>query len=259
MTRRRILDVTSRKKQDNMLAHVVNDDGTENDGAITLQSNIVLACLFVPTARRTRTNITDPQLRNSAKTFSVGYKERVDMFVQGGGAWQWRRIVFTIRSGSLLAALDGIPGKSVVENQLFLQQSSGGCQRVIGPLALPTQEAVTALLFKGQEGSDWRTPLNAKIDTSRITLVFDKLYSLNSGNESGFVRSFRHWFPTKKNLVYDDDMESNLVGDSPFSVDAKGSMGDLFVFDYIQAVVPSSGSSQQLIFSPQGTYYWHEH
>ena len=39
--------------------------------------------------------------RQRRDTFSVGYKERVQVDIHGGGVWKWRRVVFTMKGDQL--------------------------------------------------------------------------------------------------------------------------------------------------------------
>ena len=82
MTRRRILNVTSRKKVDTMLPIVVTEDVTITPGPFNAASP--LTCLFIPNARTTRTSITNPAVRNASDIFAVGYKEKVQTTKQYG-------------------------------------------------------------------------------------------------------------------------------------------------------------------------------
>ena len=74
MTTRRVLNIASRKKVDNMLPVVVAEDNVTTVGPYTSPSPLL--CLFVPNARTTRTPVTNPAVRNSSDIFAVGYKSR---------------------------------------------------------------------------------------------------------------------------------------------------------------------------------------
>ena len=131
MSSRRILSITSRKKVDNMLPVVVAEDNTTTVGPYTSASPLL--SLFIPNARQTRTSITNPAVRNVSDIFAVGYKERVQIDVMGGGTFMWRRIVFMLKGGDLRVAMDSSNAGNI-PNQLFDQTTEGGCRRVIGPL-----------------------------------------------------------------------------------------------------------------------------
>ena len=54
-------------------------------------------------------------------------------------------------------------------------------------------------------------------------------------------KTYRFWYPTRKNLIYADDEYGGLVFDrgAAVSVDSRLGMGDLYVYDVAYAVVPS--------------------
>jgi len=35
-------------------------------------------------------------------------------------------------------------------------------------------------------------------------------------------------------------------------------MGDLYVYDIVYLAVPASSGNASMLWSPEGTYYWHE-
>ena len=169
MSSRRILNVTSRKKVDNMMPIVVDEESAVTVGPFTSPSPLL--CVFVPNARTTRTPITNPAVRNSSDIFAVGYKEKVRLDVQGGGTFMWRRIVFMLKGDDLRRFMDSSDAGNI-PNQLFDQTTEGGCRRVIGPLLGVTnaQEELQKYVFRGQENVDWADQFTAPIDTRRSTL-----------------------------------------------------------------------------------------
>jgi hypothetical protein len=113
------------------------------------------------------------------------------------------------------------------------------------------------LLYKGLAGKDWDDLIVAPVDTSRISVKFDKTWTIQSGNSNGVVRERKLWHPMNKNIVYDDDENGDVEQASYFSVDSKAGMGDYYVVDIIQ---PGTGatSSDLLQISTNSTLYWHE-
>lgn len=130
--------------------------------------------------------------------------------------------------------------------------------RSISLLPAPQYIRVRDELFDGQEGVDWVDQFLAKVDTTRVTLHSDKIVTINPGNESGAARAYKLWYPTRKNLVYDEDEAGSAKATSYISTKGKPGMGDLLVYDFIQLVVAPASGTPNLLFYPQGTYYWHE-
>ncbi len=119
-----------------------------------------LMCLFVPNARTTRTSITNPAVRNSSDIFAVGYKERTQITVDGGGTLMWRRVVFYLKGEDLRQAMNSSNAGNI-PGQLYNQTTEGGCRRVIGALEGTTnaREELQAYVFRGQMGVDWSSEL----------------------------------------------------------------------------------------------------
>jgi len=258
MSSRRILNVTSRKKVDNMMPVVVDEASEVTVGPFSSPSPLL--CLFVPNARDTRTPITNPAVRNSSDIFAVGYKEKVRIDVLGGGTFMWRRIVFMLKGDDLRRAMDSSDAGNI-PNQLFDQTTEGGCRRVIGPL-LGVTNAQTELqhyVFRGQEDVDWADQFTAPIDTRRVTVKYDKMRVIRPGNDTGASRLYRFWHPIRRTISYEDDLESDVVGDRPFSTAGLRGVGDMYVMDImaITNLTPDAPETSYR-FSPEGSFYWHE-
>lgn len=258
MTTRRVLNIASRKKQDNMLPVVVAEDNVTTVGPYTSPSPLL--CLFVPNARTTRTPVTNPAVRNSSDIFAVGYKERVRIDILGGGTFMWRRIVFMLKGSDLRVAMDSSNAGNI-PNQLFDQTTEGGCRRVIGPLLGVTnaQDELQSYVFRGQEDTDWADQFTAPLDTRRITVHSDKLRTIRPGNDTGASRLYKCWYPIRRTIAYEDDLESDVVGDRPFSTAGLRGVGDMYVMDImgITNLTPDAPETSYR-FSPEGSFYWHE-
>lgn len=258
MSRRTILNVTSRKKVDNMMPVVIDESNVHTNGPYTSASPLL--CLFVPNARDTRTPVTNPAVRNSSDIFAVGYKEKVQIDVNGGGTFMWRRIVFMLKGNDLRTAMDS-SDQGNIPGQLYDQTTEGGCHRVIGPLLGVTnaQEELQSYVFRGQDGTDWSNQFTAPVDTRRITVKSDRTRVIRPGNETGASRIFNLWYPIRRTISYEDDMESDTVGDRPFSTAGLRGVGDMYIMDIM--AITSGGNDTPLTeykFSPEGSFYWHE-
>jgi len=238
-----------------MMPGVIDPAGTFNLNPLTTTTGFT--SLYMPSARRLGLSSEGESTRQRQSTFSVGYKEKTQVDIVGGGVWKWRRIVFTYKG----RALYGEDPSWIVP--YFNKATNSEAVDMVRAIAQPTLPQATALrnvIYDGFEGGDWGSEFTAKLDTSRITPRYDRTISFNPGNESGMSRTFRFWHPTRKNLVYDDDEDDAepTDGGSPVSVSGKPGMGDLYVYDIVYNVVPAVAGNQQLTFNPEGTYYWHE-
>lgn len=258
MTRRSILNVTSRKKVDSMLPVVITEDMNVTPGP---WSNATpLMCLFVPNARTSRTSITNPAVRNASDIFAVGYKERVQITLNGGGTFMWRRVVFFLKGEDLRHGMDSSEAGNI-PGQLYNQTTEGGCRRVIGALEGTTnaREELQAYLFRGQMGLDWSSELTAPIDTRRVTVQSDRTRVIRPGNDTGASRLYNLWYPIRRTISYEDDLESNVVGDRPFSTAGLRGIGDMYIMDVMSIVTDQTEEPfTTYTFSPEGSFYWHE-
>lgn len=251
MSRRRILNITATKKHDNMRPVVVPATGPLVPGPLVTTNGF--ASLYCPSARPLSESAADNQ-RTRPKTFSTGYKERLTVSVRTGAVWRWRRIVFTTKDtrfydqvGDLVPWLDQAPGAD-------RSNMARGIHLVAGQQYVRIRD----ILYDGQEGVDWSNEFTAKVDTTRVTLLSDKTRTINPGNETGATRMYNCWYPTRKNLVYDDDESGSTKAANYISTRSKLGMGDLMVYDVVVCAINAPGNTQDLAFSPEGVYYFAE-
>lgn len=252
VSRKRLLNITSVKKHDNMRAVVRNPDNTVTSGPISVGTGF--ASLYMPSARAFSTTDYAESHRTKQSTFSVGYKEAVSINCTTGGIWKWRRVVFSTKDAAFYNQVgDNLPWTDLSTGDV------GSMARSISLLPAAQYIRIRDLLFDGQEGTDWSDVFIAKVDTTRVTLHSDKVVTINPGNESGKAMTRKYWYPTRKNLVYDDDEAGLSKGVSYTSVGSKLGMGNLLVYDVVTLVIPAAGPTPaSLLFAPEGTYYWHE-
>lgn len=260
MTRRRVLDIASRKKQDNMLQWVPTDPanpagaGAPND--FNINASGVIGCfLFQPSYRTLDSDGTtkdEPQARTEQSTYARGYREVTTLRITGGAPWRRRRITFSAK---------GFPGLLTNADNLFtgdffrLYTSVGYVRMTVG-LSTTFQAIVYNTLFRGFQGQDWSSVFNAKVDNSRLTIHSDVTSTYNPGNDTGTSRIIRQWSPLNKTLVYNDDEAGITEQTSGNSTLAKAGMGDFFVIDMYQSGLVDAASG--LTINNEGTYYWHE-
>lgn len=269
MSKKRILNISSRKKRDGMrpasfpqfvTGSVINSPYNMNAGSqltvlgwcATARDNEVLATPPTPG------NIINEACRTATRCFMRGLKENIEITTSSGTAWRWRRVCFTFKSNEIIRNDAASAGLS----PLWFEDSSG-YRRGLFSLTSANAEAVAVfgnlqtLLFKGTLGIDYDSFMTAPLDTRRVNPKWDKIKTIKSGNQQGTVREFKEWHPMNKNLVYDDDENGDLETVSLLSTSGREGMGDYYVIDFF-APVASVLPSDQLIFDPTATLYWHE-
>lgn len=270
MTRKQILDLTSRKKRDTMLTwtntSATGAQTTPGPRPFTVNGARTGWTVYCPTARTLLTNGVTNQLideadRTAHTCYMVAFNEQIKIQTSSAVPWLWRRICFTLKDtdGPFQIIQPGdtaptAPGMSFAD-------TSNGMTRTyldVGINNIPnTFVAQRNLLFKGQEGLDWNDTMTAPIDTTRVTLKYDRKISLYSGNTSGCFREFKRSHVMKKNLTYNDDETGPNEQGSYFSTSSKMGMGDYFIVDIFQPGFGSS-STDLLALTSTSTLYWHE-
>jgi len=264
MTNKRILDITTKKKQDNMVvvSNIVAGTGgggtTYNNQPPILSGTFTYILPWICTARSLYRGAgtdkgapVDTATRTAHTCYMRGLKERIQIQSNGGAAWQWRRICFTMK-GDLL-------NENTANNFTWwrAQTNVGVVRSVQNAAGLTAGEVLIAQLFKGQQSIDWSSYFTAPLDTGRVTVKYDKTRIYQSGNNNGFMRNVKMWHPMNANLTYDEDEVGDTTNSDSYSVDSKRGMGDYYIVDIISA---GSGSTtaDRMSFDPEATLYWHE-
>lgn len=279
MTRRRVLNISSRKKQDNMLPR--SGTAFQNDGNIgpivvpgNKQGGAVIA--WICTARDMTdetdpdgTNVTMAATRTAQWCYMRGLKEKIDIYTNSPHTWYWRRIVFTYKGSELLfpQAQAANPDAGKLSRGSLWSESSAGYERFMADLNrsdgvrpvdnVQLRDQLVEVLFKGQINRDWRTGRNAKVDNQRVRVMHDKTTMLRSGNDRGTAWMKKRWHPFNKSIMYNDDENGAAELSGYLSTSGRAGMGDVYVIDFIEAA-PGASASDQLGFEPQATLYWHE-
>lgn len=251
MTRRRILNYTSKKKADVMIsAFVLAPNATPVVGAgVTLDGDKQFNSLWCATSRDMTlgTNLPGNEaLRTSDTCFMRGLKEKITFSSNTGASWRWRRICFTVKGG-------------IISSSTELETSNQGWTRLLYDLAVNSSTDLTALrtaVFKGAAGLDWADPFTAPVDNGRVTIKYDRTMTINSGNANGRYLTKSMWHPMNKNLVYSNDQQGPDMSPDYRSVVGKAGMGDYYVYDIIECA--TKAVADKLVFNPEATLYWHE-
>lgn len=265
-SKKRILNLTSIKKRDTMLAYYQNASTVNPQaGGYTVQgtgggnggpSTVLMWCA---TARDNTVsmggslgNRFTPSTRTATTCYMRGLSENIELSSNSGVPWQWRRICFTFRD----------PG-SLSTTQVFYNEGTSGFERLLYNVTSGSSpdntnlSNIRGLIFRGELGQDWSSYLTAPTDNTRVTIKMDKTRTISSGNQSGRMVYHKMWMPMNKNLVYDDDENGGSETARFLSVGGKVGMGDYYVVDIFQAGT-GAVSSDTLLFNPQATLYWHE-
>lgn len=263
MTRRSLLNVTSTKKRDSMLTWIPNDFG--NPAGAGAPGNVILdvnntnvkCVLFCPTFRDLDSDGTlkdEISARTKTDTFAKGYRETTTVSFTGSGIpLRRRRIVFSAKG--LPTYFAGATG-NLFTSPFYALYTSAGYVRLGEQLPSAYITVLTSILFQGTQSQDWNSVFTAKPDNSRLKVHSDRSYNYSSGNENGFSRIHKDYYPLNKLFRYADDESAQNETSSPFSTFSTTGMGDLFVVDFYQALTTSASGSWQV--NHEGTYYWHE-
>lgn len=260
MSKKSILNITSRKKRDTMLpwsnVTSASQSGSTvyNPYAAQLNGGGNTMFIWSPTARDLNKNVGfgtvgDVASRTATNCFIRGLKESIEIQVSDGTPWQWRRIVFTAKG-----IQDLIPNTSSFQPY---HETSFGMMRTLNQPPATTKANIETLIFKGNNATDWNDVIVAPTDNSRVSILYDKVVSIASGNERGVIRRYNRWHGFNKSLVYDDDENGDSMATNNWSVTGKQGMGDVYIVDYFRSRVGATADNS-LYFGPNATLYWHE-
>lgn len=211
--------------------------------------------VWIPTARPAEDSIgiqgfkAEVMTRTNQNIYAVGVKERIRLETAGGKGWQWRRICFTMKGDDITG------GNNDPTSSNYFRITSDGMMRLIHA---DSNSTVSDLIFEGDQGRDWENPLQAKLDRRRVTVKYDRVRTIQSGNESGVNRFYNLWHPMRKNIVYGDEQQGEDMFHSPMSTTSKAGMGDYYIVDYFYNNLGSVSGEDDLNFQSNATFYWHE-
>lgn len=248
-TRKGILDVTSIKKSDSMMPTQGTSSTVAPNGYVT-PAGTGAAFIFCPTYRYLEgatagRSTFQSSARNATNTYAKGFSETILFAVNGGSPVRWRRVIFSTHLAPISSAF-------YASNT----NDGTGYHRPMNPLIGTDYLALTTLIFTGVQNVDWNSVHDAQLDTSRITVHYDKKMVVNPGNASGAARVHKHYTSLNRPMIYGDDESGEFEASSPFSNGTNSSMGNLFVYDVFDLSIPDGVT--QIGFNPQSKYYWHE-
>jgi hypothetical protein len=264
---RALLNKTSRKKRDIVkswtnITPTTPVGGPEGPlGLIPIiPGNIAapLQTLWIATARDsddaagTPGTVKEQAVRTAQTVFWRGVKETIRLETSSSAPWQWRRICFTFKGTELFAGADTDPGTAP-----FFRETSNGYMRLWRGMDTPQIGQVNDYVFKGSALADWSSVITAQTDPLRVTVKYDKVRVIRSGNESGTIKTYKLWHGMNKNLVYDEDEIGDQETSTALSVNAKAGMGDYYIMDIFSPIL-GAGNADQLAIRSDTQVYWHE-
>lgn len=272
MSRRSLLNATSRKKRNSMMqyANTSTVNGTSvtiGPGPLVVNGNAAV-CLFSPTAMDLSDgtgapgSITEQAVRTSTTAYMKGFSEKIRIQTSSGIPWFWRRITFCSKRPTIFAAFQASDTPTQTNSGVTSYvDTTNGLERLYFNLVTNsspnTLAAIYSVLFRGAQGKDWNDVLTASVDTTRVDLKSDRSWTIKSGNASGTVRDFSLYYPMNKNLVYDDDENGDQETQSYTSVQDKKGMGDYYILDFFYT--GTGGATTDLLqLTSTSTMYWHE-
>jgi len=270
MSKKRLLNLTSRKKRDTMLSW----SNTSNTGAsrAVAAGPLVLnagsygggTTLWCPTGRDldlggTVNTVANESARTATTCFMRGLSENIRIQTSSGLPWFHRRICFTFKGPQPFRQVSSSDSPTQAPN--IIQETTAGMVRLwlnSYVNATPnTRNNHESYIFKGANGTDWDDILTAPVDTRRISVKFNKVWTIKSGNAAGTVVDRKLWHGMNKNLVYDDDESGPNEISTYYSVDSKAGMGDYYVYDIFTPGVGGT-TSDYLQVQSCASMYWHE-
>lgn len=224
-------------------------------GGILMRGNTLSILVWSPSARA-RNAIPDSNAnwnRSDDTVFFRGLKENINIRNAGNSvaaqaaSWQWRRIVFSCKG--LYQSL----GTSV--DSLF---TSNGYVRLLADQQGTTfGDVLTSSLFVGVYNKDWIDAMTARIDRSKISVLYDRTRQLIPQSSASRIWNVKMWHGVNKNINYQNE-ENGGAGEtaSTRSVLSKPGIGDIYVIDMFQC--STADPADTLYFAPEATVYWHE-
>lgn len=256
MTRKRVLDITTRKKSDTRMT-VTNARGANSDTPtsgidalpVLLRGNsdvyvighIATALPMYPGTSASNRNVESPYMR--------GYKERIRIETNTPQFWKWRRICFCMKGAALVEA--------AFAGTWWQDNNTAGSYRSANLLNSGARTALDERLFRGTFGVDYRNYLDAKIDYRQVSVKYDVTRQIQSGNDRGVWKTYSLWHPMNKTMQYQGDENGPAWTFARMSTTGNAGMGDYYIIDLFKAATGGT-ADDQMVVDYTSTLYWHE-
>lgn len=269
MSKRSLIQKMAKKKRDQMLSAAAPGTNPDPTVAPTIgqpfivgqatgnQSNQRVHVTVANMSHRwlQPSNYSYAARRTATRTYVTGVAETYRLVPNSSVQWWHRRIVFSTKdtlTSTLNAAIAAEPTSGDITRRVF-RDMSGVATGVWQDLAV----TLIGLLFKGTIGVDWQDPMKAPVDRTRVNIHSDRFTNISSGNDAPRAKIVKHYTRIGKTLQYNDEENGTAVDVSPFSVDSKIGVGNIFVADFFHCPAPSE-TTDSMEISSNSTYYWNE-
>jgi hypothetical protein len=269
MSKRRLVNTLSKKKRDTYVSGA--GEGYNPDPSLpvnriqpfqirattTFGDQRIHATLYNATHRfLVPNNYSYAASRTATSTYVIGLKESYRLVPNNESVWWHRRIVFSWKSAigiPAIAAELGVQASDVATTVRPFRDLSGTSDANWANVTT----LLYSLVFQGEVGVDWQDPMKAKLDRTRVNIHSDKFSTIRSGNDTAAPTVRNHYTSIRKTVMYDDRENGTSVIPSPFSVDSKIGIGNIYVMDLFHCPAPEDDGVTMDITS-DSTYYWHE-
>lgn len=280
MSRKRVLNISSRKKRNTMMQYA-NTSAATNSGAgesvalgpgpLQVRGDKEYIGVWTPTgmdlyAGGTNNQVYEESLRTATACYMRGLSESLRIETSSGLPWYWRRIVFKARSDiwttfSPNESSTTPPTQTNSGNPTILEANPNGFERLYFNQYVNNAPQTISdwykAIFKGTQNRDWSDTLTAPLDNNIVDVASDKIMTIRSGNASGTVKAVKRWYPMNKNLYYADDESGTVKTSVYYSVRDKRGMGDYHIMDIFKPGT-GGGTGDVLRLTSTATLYWHE-
>lgn len=270
LTRRKLLNITSQKKRDNMLqvwqpSLLPGDRTRDQAGPISITAQAGPNWIFLwHASARTNQNVpgvygtkNDVSTRTAQTAYIRGLLETYHFEGQDSKPFIHRRIVFTHYGTELQRDRNSAEQGRYFDNlDIYgVTRATTVVQNGADTVGNWPRRNLVELVFAGEEDIDWFDLTTAKTDTRRVRVLSDRRRAIHAPNDQGILRANKTWLPVNKSLIYNDEENAGGRNMSHYSADTRRSIGDIYVMDVIQ--LPTNFDST-LTMNVQSTLYWHE-
>lgn len=260
--------MTSRKKRDTMLSAAgagsnplpsaaiaagtpLTMNQTNGNGRVHMTMANVTHRWLVPN------NASYEAYRTATSTYVKGMSQTYTVIPTSSVAWWHRRIMFASKdiftTNAVQATIGAQASSTASASQLVMRDLGNVTSGDYSDL----RDTVLGVLFAGIGGIDWVSPFRARTDKTRVTILSDRSFNYASGNAVSRPVIKRVYDSINRSVVYGDDENGLSMDPSPFSVDSKAGLGNIYLVDFYFCPAPSD-AGDALNVSSSSTYYWHE-
>lgn len=244
----------------------------QSQGGPVEQARNLYTTVYCPTARLPYSTLNSigtfaPRFNRTCRTstdvYFVGYKESISAVTTSRTPWEWRRICFTCKGYAerFRTARAHQDGSGPADNSI-------GALITSGPVRLITQLEVSTsipgnisdlytLIFDGVYAIDYADIFTAKLNKELITVKYDKTRIIQGTSDAYHIHKFKMWHPMKARFTYADTESGGTMVPSYYHSPGRSGMGDYVIVDLFRTA-GGAGETDNLIFTPAATLYWHE-